>query len=102
MAKLGVSRQVLAGMLREHGEDALAERATTLSDDQLRGSERARSPARQASSPTTTTGDFIRTIPKRPRLVPALLQPRISGPTAGEALRAGVVQKQQCRGARWW
>ncbi|MGB9184437.1 MAG: contact-dependent growth inhibition system immunity protein [Solirubrobacteraceae bacterium] len=30
-----VSREVLAGMLRQHGEDALAERALSLSDDQL-------------------------------------------------------------------
>ena len=35
MAKLGVSREVLAGMLRQHGEDDLAERALTLSDDEL-------------------------------------------------------------------
>lgn len=35
MAKLGVSREVLAGMLRDHGEDDLAERALTLSDDEL-------------------------------------------------------------------
>jgi CDI immunity proteins len=35
MAKLGVSREVLAGMLRGHGEDDLAERALTLSDDEL-------------------------------------------------------------------
>ena len=35
MAKLGVSREVLAGMLREHGEDDLAERALSLSDDEL-------------------------------------------------------------------
>lgn len=35
MAKLGVSREVLARMLREHGEDDLAERAPTLSDDEL-------------------------------------------------------------------
>ncbi|MGA8717333.1 MAG: contact-dependent growth inhibition system immunity protein [Solirubrobacteraceae bacterium] len=35
MAKLGVSREVLASMLREHGEDELAERALTLSDDEL-------------------------------------------------------------------
>ena len=32
MAKLGVSREVLAGMLREHGEDGLAERALALSE----------------------------------------------------------------------
>jgi hypothetical protein len=35
MAKLGVSREVLAGMLRQHGEDVLAERALSLSDDEL-------------------------------------------------------------------
>ena len=35
MAKLGVSREVLARMLREHGEDELVERAPTLSDDEL-------------------------------------------------------------------
>jgi hypothetical protein len=35
MAKLGVSREVLAGMLRTHGEDDLAERALSLSDDEL-------------------------------------------------------------------
>ena len=35
MAKLGVSRGVLAGMLRNHGEDDLAERALSLSDDEL-------------------------------------------------------------------
>ena len=35
MAKLGVSREVLAGMLRQHGEDELAERALSLSDDEL-------------------------------------------------------------------
>src|ERR1700761_8934629 len=35
MAKLGVSREVLAGMLRGHGEDDLAERALSLSDDEL-------------------------------------------------------------------
>ena len=35
MAKLGVSREVLAGMLRRHGEDDLAERALALSDDEL-------------------------------------------------------------------
>ncbi len=35
MAKLGVSREVLSGMLRAHGEDDLAERALTLSDDEL-------------------------------------------------------------------
>jgi hypothetical protein len=32
---LGVQREVLAGMLREHGEDELAERALSLSDDEL-------------------------------------------------------------------
>jgi hypothetical protein len=35
MAKLGVSREVLAGMLRQHGEDDLGERALSLSDDEL-------------------------------------------------------------------
>ncbi len=35
MAKLGVSREVLAGMLRKHGEDDLAERALSLSDGEL-------------------------------------------------------------------
>jgi CDI immunity proteins len=35
MAKLGVSREVLAGMLRQHGEDDLAERTLSLSDDEL-------------------------------------------------------------------
>jgi hypothetical protein len=35
MAKLGVSREGLAAMLREHGEDELAERALSLSDDEL-------------------------------------------------------------------
>ena len=35
MAKLGVSREVLSGMLRAHGEDDLAERALTLSDDEF-------------------------------------------------------------------
>jgi hypothetical protein len=35
MAKLGVTREVLAGMLRQHGEDGLAERALSLSDDEL-------------------------------------------------------------------
>ena len=35
MAKLGVSRDVLSSMLREHGEDDLAERALTLSDGKL-------------------------------------------------------------------
>jgi hypothetical protein len=32
---LGVKREVLAGMLRQHGEDDLAERALSLSDDEL-------------------------------------------------------------------
>ena len=35
MAMLGVSRDVLASMLRQHGEDDLAERARALSDDEL-------------------------------------------------------------------
>lgn len=35
MAKLGVSREVLARMLREHGEDDLAGRALTLPDNEL-------------------------------------------------------------------
>jgi hypothetical protein len=35
MARLGVSREVLASMLRQHGEDDLAERAPSLSDDEL-------------------------------------------------------------------
>jgi hypothetical protein len=35
MAMLGVSREVLAGMLRQHGEEDLAERALSLSDDEL-------------------------------------------------------------------
>jgi hypothetical protein len=35
MARLGVSREVLASMLRQHGEDDLAERALSLSDDEL-------------------------------------------------------------------
>jgi len=35
MGQLGVSRETLAGMLREHGEDDLAERALSLSDDEL-------------------------------------------------------------------
>ena len=35
MAKLGVSREVLAGMLCQHGEDELAGRALSLSDDEL-------------------------------------------------------------------
>jgi hypothetical protein len=35
MAKLGVSREVLAGMLRRYGEDELAGRALSLSDDEL-------------------------------------------------------------------
>jgi hypothetical protein len=32
---IGVKREVLAVMLRQHGEDALAERALSLSDDAL-------------------------------------------------------------------
>jgi hypothetical protein len=35
MAMLRVGRETLAGMLREHGEDDLAERALSLSDDEL-------------------------------------------------------------------
>jgi hypothetical protein len=35
MAMLGVSREVLAGMLGQHGEDRLAGRALSLSDDEL-------------------------------------------------------------------
>lgn len=35
MAMLGVSREVLASMLRQHGEDDLAKRALALSDDEL-------------------------------------------------------------------
>jgi hypothetical protein len=35
MAKLGVSREGLAAMLHEHGEDELAEGALSLSDDEL-------------------------------------------------------------------
>jgi CDI immunity proteins len=35
MARLGVRREELAGMLRQHGEDDLAERALSLSDDEL-------------------------------------------------------------------
>jgi CDI immunity proteins len=35
VAMLEVSREVLAGMLRQHGEDDLAERALSLSDDEL-------------------------------------------------------------------
>ncbi len=35
MALLGVSREVLASMLRQHGEDELAARAPSLSDDEL-------------------------------------------------------------------
>jgi CDI immunity proteins len=35
MPMLRVSRETLAGMLREHGEDDLAERALSLSDDEL-------------------------------------------------------------------
>jgi hypothetical protein len=37
MAKLGVSREVLAGMLRNHGEDDLADRALSVTDDELAG-----------------------------------------------------------------
>ena len=35
MARLGVSREVLADMLRKHGEDDLADRALSISDDEL-------------------------------------------------------------------
>lgn len=35
MAKLGVTRDTLAGMLRQHGEDDLADRARSLTDDEL-------------------------------------------------------------------
>ena len=35
MARLGVSREALASMLRQHGEEDLAESALTLSDDEL-------------------------------------------------------------------
>jgi len=35
MAKIGVRREVLARMLRQHGEDDLAERALSSSDDEL-------------------------------------------------------------------
>jgi hypothetical protein len=35
MGKIGVSREVLAGMLHAHGEDDLAERALVVSDDEL-------------------------------------------------------------------
>src|ERR1700729_2434366 len=35
MAMLGVSRELLARMLRQHGEYDLAERAPALSDDEL-------------------------------------------------------------------
>jgi hypothetical protein len=35
MAKIGVTRETLAGMLRQHGEDDLAEQALSLSDDEL-------------------------------------------------------------------
>jgi hypothetical protein len=35
MAKIGVTRETLAGMLGQHGEDDLAERASCLSDDEL-------------------------------------------------------------------
>jgi hypothetical protein len=45
MAKLGVSREMLAGMLRKHREDDLAERALALSDDDSNTS-----PVRSAAS----------------------------------------------------
>src|ERR1700727_2464357 len=35
VAKIGVTRETLAGMLRQHGEDNLAERSLSLSDDEL-------------------------------------------------------------------
>ena len=35
MARLGVQRDTLARMLRSHGEDGLAERAASISDDEL-------------------------------------------------------------------
>ena len=35
MAMLGVSREALANMLRQHGEDELAQRALSVSDDEL-------------------------------------------------------------------
>jgi hypothetical protein len=35
MARLGVRRDVLAGMLRSHGEDDLAERVVSITDDEL-------------------------------------------------------------------
>lgn len=35
IARLGVSHEALAGMLRQHGEDVVAERALSLSDDEL-------------------------------------------------------------------
>src|ERR1700733_6814689 len=35
MARLGVSCEALSGMLRENGEDDLAERALSFSDDEL-------------------------------------------------------------------
>jgi hypothetical protein len=35
MARLGVQRDTLAGMLRSHGEDDLAERAASITDDEL-------------------------------------------------------------------
>lgn len=35
MARLGVQREVLANMLRSHGEGEIAERALSLTDDQL-------------------------------------------------------------------
>jgi hypothetical protein len=35
MAQIGVQRDTLASMLRSHGEDDLAERAVSLTDDEL-------------------------------------------------------------------
>jgi hypothetical protein len=35
MARLGVQRDTLARMLRSHGEDGLAERAASITDDEL-------------------------------------------------------------------
>jgi hypothetical protein len=35
MAQIGVQRDTLAKMLRSHGEDDLAERAASLTDDEL-------------------------------------------------------------------
>ena len=35
MARLGVQRDTLANMLRSHGEDDLAERAASITDDEL-------------------------------------------------------------------